>query len=101
MAAQHAAKLAEHAFRNDRPSDSKYVPNMTARIASPYSFESDVQDGALRIDLSRQFCRRTPTIITVEAVLALGMLESSQSRRSWPFTQMLRFSFQMMSPEIE
>ena len=37
-----------------------------------------------------QFCTRTPSITTVEAVLVRGMLESSTSRRTVPFTHKLR-----------
>jgi hypothetical protein len=38
-----------------------------------------------------QFCNRTPSIITVDTVLLPGKFESSQSRRSVPLSQTLRF----------
>ena len=42
-------------------------------------------------DKKNQFCNRTPTITTVDAVLLPAMLESSQSRRSVPLSHRLRF----------
>ncbi|MEH2525421.1 hypothetical protein V1288_003330 [Bradyrhizobium sp. AZCC 2176] len=38
-----------------------------------------------------QFCSLTPSITTVDAVLFPGKFESSQSRRSVPLSQTLRF----------
>jgi hypothetical protein len=38
-----------------------------------------------------QFCTRTPSIPTVDTVLFPGKFESSQSRRSVPLSQTLRF----------
>jgi hypothetical protein len=40
---------------------------------------------------SGQFCSLTPSITTVDAVLFPGKFESSQSRRSVPLSQTLRF----------
>ena len=91
MPAAAAAAYADQVGIVPGPVQDRPVRRRVADWAAPV-LVLDPTRGRDKISESSCACSRTPSITTVELVLLPGMLESSQSRRSVPLSQMLRFS---------